>query len=212
MGTPVGIPVGTPVGIHVGTPGQREPPGARRRATRVQLGGEPVVFVAFIVGVVSDPPDSARAACRVRVFPEVPPPAARVARRVTRSVVHVQPTRVERLDEVTRERDVRARLNTRLNTRLNSCVRKGERPSRGTLVAKRDPRAGAAARAAPRGGGRKASQLFPKRPRAFLEPELRFGHHGVEVRELLVLVLLLLLVLFLLLLVCYIVYVVYVVA
>ena len=53
-------------------------------------------------------------------------------------------------------------------------------------------------------------QLFPKRPRAFLEPELRFGHHGVEVRELLVL--LLLLVLFLLLLVCYIVYVVYVVA
>ena len=97
-----------------------------------------------------------------------------------------------------------------MSTRLNSCVRKGERPSRGTLVAKRDPRAGAAARAAPRGGGREASQLFPKRPRAFLEPELRFGHHGVEVRELLVLVLLL--VLFLLLLVCYIVYVVYVVA
>ena len=94
-------------------------------------------------------------------------------------------------------------MNIGLSTRLNSCVRKGERPTRGTLVAKRDPRA-------VRGDRREASQLFPKRPRAFLEPELRLGHHGVEVRELLVLVLLLLL--FLLLLVCYIVYVVYVVA
>ena len=77
-----------------------------------------------------------------------------------------------------------------------------QRPARGTLVPEGDPRAVSTAVRIGRRGGREASQLFPKRPRALLQSELRFGHRGVEARELL---------LVLLLVVIYVVVVVYIV-
>ena len=82
-----------------------------------------------------------------------------------------------------------------------------QRPARGTLVPEGDPRAVSTAVRIGRGGrgGREASQLFPKRPRALLQSELRFGHRGVEARELL-LVLLVVVIYVVVVVVVYIVY------